>query len=66
MRKVVYQCRITDKYTILQLDGPIPLDAFHQYSIDGTTYDPVALYDVPNGIAIRETGHFVGKTVEFI
>ncbi len=66
MRKVVSQFRIADEYTVLQLDGHIPMKPHRKYLIDGAAFELVSVYDLPNCIAIRESGEFVGKTVEFI
>lgn len=66
MRKIVSQFRIADKYTVLRLDGPIPMRPYRKYRIDGVAFEPVPVYDLPNCIAISEYREFVGKTVEFI
>lgn len=66
MRNVVSQFRIADKYTVMQLDGPVPMKSHRKYRIDGVEHQIIPLYDLPNCIAVRETGDYVGKTVEFV
>lgn len=65
MRKVVSQMRVS-KYTLLSLDGSIPMKEHRKYRIDGVEYDIVPVYDLPDSIAIIAEGSFVGKNVEFI
>ena len=65
MRSIVSELRVS-KYTLLSLDGPVPMNEHRKYRIDGVEYDIVPVYDLPNSIAITAEGSFVGKTVEFI
>jgi len=64
MRKVTYEFS-AGEYTILKLDGPIPQKQHTTYIIDGKKYDIVPVYDMPNCIAVRATGNFIGKEVQF-
>lgn len=66
MTKVISQFAVPDEGTILQLDGPTPMAPYSKYRIDGVDYEPVLVYDLPLCIGIRESGDFVGKTIEFI
>ena len=53
------------EYTVMKLDGSVPSKLHTAYIIDGKRYDIVPIYDMPNCIAIRATGKFVGKEVLF-
>ena len=64
MRKVISEMNIGN-YKVLALDGELPLKRYRKYVIDGTAYDIVPVYDLPNCIAIESDDHFAGKTVEF-
>lgn len=64
-------CNILDqwkigKYTVLELDDDLPIKPYSKYKIEGITYKPVPVYDLPKSIAIENDGNFKGKTVEFI
>ena len=65
MRKIVSSLRV-GKYTLLSLDGAVPMVEHKKYRIDGKEYSIVPVYDLPNSIAITAEGSFVGKIVEFI
>lgn len=65
MSKVVSEWKI-GKYTALELDQSPPIKPYHKYRIDGTDYDIVPVYDMPNHIAVEAESSFLGKTVEFI
>lgn len=65
MRGIVSEIRV-GKYTLLSLDGPVPMKEHRKYRIDGIEYDIVPVYDLANSIAIAAEGSFVGKNVEFI
>lgn len=54
------------KYTVIQLDNPIPLKKFDMVEIDGISYIPEIVYDMPQSIGVLGIGEFVGKTVSFI
>lgn len=65
MRKVIYEFS-AGEYTILKLDGPIPSKLHTAYIIDGKEYEIVPVYDMPNCIAVKANGNFIGKEVRFI
>ena len=54
------------KYTIICLDNPVPLKKFDRIEIDGISYIPEIVYDLPQSIGVLGIGNFVGKTVSFI
>ena len=54
------------KYTVLELDGEPPMSSYNEYKVDGVTYKPVPIYDMPGCIAIEAKGNFEGKTIDFI
>ena len=63
--KVIAQFEM-GKYTVIQLDNPIPLKKFDMVEIDGIFYIPEIVYDMPQSIGVLGIGKFVGKTVSFI
>lgn len=64
-RKVIYEFRIKN-YTVLGLEGGVPMKAHNRYVIDGGEYTIVPVYDMPGCIAIEADGSFLGKEVEFV
>ena len=64
MWKVIQQFGVKD-ITVMKLDSPLPVKPYNQYLIDGKPYEIVSIYDFPNCIAIRGTGDYLGKAVEF-
>lgn len=64
MRKIIYEFSVGE-YTIMKLDGSVPSKLHTAYIIDGKKYDIVPLYDMPNCIAVRGVGGFIGKKVQF-
>lgn len=61
-------CRVSNcftflKYTVLILDGDLPL-CYHKLKVGGVSYKLHIAYDIPNAIAIEAVGDFVGATVE--
>lgn len=63
--KVISQWKLGN-YLTLELDQNLPKTEYTKYRISKKEYDPVPVYDFPNHIAIKATGNFEGKTVEFI
>lgn len=53
------------QYTALFLSSPIPLTNFKKLVIEEKEYEPVIAYDIPQCIAIKEKGNFVGKEIKF-
>ena len=64
MRKVVSEFSIHG-YKVLTLNDSLPNRGYREYVIDGKSFGIVPLYDIPNSIAIKANGSFIGKMVEF-
>jgi hypothetical protein len=60
--KILNQLNI-GPYSVIQVDGN---DQIGKVAIiDGKKYDTEIVYDLPNSIAIKGEGDFVGKEVHF-
>jgi len=68
MRKVISEWRpLKDELCILYLDGKAPSKPYHNYRIEGNIYKPVPMSNTDGTcIAIKCTGSFLDKEVEFI
>ena len=53
------------EYSVLKLDS-LSQAPYRKYRIAGKEYDIIPMYDLPNCIATKAKGTFLGKTVEFV
>ena len=66
MSRINFSHSVNDRYTLLGIDGPIPTDWTGKYVIiEGRSYKPEIVYDLPNHIAIEGHGDFNNKEIEF-
>ncbi len=57
----------TGEYVLLTLDKPITERAYRKIEIDGTAYELVPSYDLPERtIVIRSEGSFLGKMARLV
>ena len=67
MCKVLSEFSVGKKYKVLCVDEKPDVKQYSKYEIDGIRFDPVVVYDMPLGIAIKDTkDSFIGKEVNFV
>ena len=65
MVKVSKQLK-TMNYSLLLLEGEIPITNYSKIKIDGVEYTPEIVYDLNNAVAVADNGDFEGKEIQFL
>ncbi len=65
LSKIVKALRAGEN-TVLMLDSKLPEKMWSKVLIEGVEHTTVPVYDLPNCIAVKGYGAFVGKSVSFI